>query len=146
MKTKLLSLVLVAVMCLFAFSACGDDALEKITVNVKATADGSIFVDTVVIIEFEKGYTPTALEAIRQACTELELAYTLWNNDMSLQSISGEGVGPYDSSVEGANGETMWWRCTVNGIESEDLPIGEIAINNGDTVEIFFEKFVMSDK
>lgn len=150
MKIRVLALSLMVVMCLFAFVACGDDAREKVTVNVKATADGSMFIDTVVVLEFDSkdGYVPSALDAIIQACRDLELTYTLWNNDMSLACISGEGVGPYDSNVEGENGETMWWRYTINGAEPEDdtATIGEISVKNGDTVEIFFEKFVVSDK
>ena len=102
MKTKILSLVLIAVMCMFVFVACGDDDLDKIKVNVKATADGEVFIDTVVFVEYkgDEGYIPSALDAIIQACKDLELAYTLWNEENSIESISGEGVGPYDSSVD----------------------------------------------
>ena len=138
MKTlKLLSLALIAVLCLSMLFACGgDEELAKITVNVKATVDGKAIIDTPVIIEYnaDGGYMPSALDAIKQACEELDYTYTLWGNDNSLESISGEGLG------ECAMSDTMWWRCTINGVEPEEGTAGENTINNNDTVVFSYEE------
>ena len=134
---KLLSLALIAVLCLSMLFACGgDEQLDKITVNVKATADGKTIIDTPVHLEYngEDGYMPSALDAIIQACVDLDYTYTLWGNDNSLESISGEGLGEYAMS------DTMWWRCTINGVEPEEGTAGENSVNNNDTIVFSFEK------
>lgn len=135
--TKILSLVLIAVMCMFTLVACGgEDPLEKITVNVKVTADGKSIIDDVVVIEYkgDDGYIPSALDAVIKACTDLEYSYTLWGNDNSLESISGEDIETY------AMNDTMWWRCTINGVEPELGTAGENPIKNNDTIVFSYEE------
>ena len=78
--------------------------------------------------------TDEKLSAIKQACEELDYTYTLWGNDNSLESISGEGLGEYAMS------DTMWWRCTINGVEPEEGTAGENTINNNDTVVFSYEE------
>ena len=136
-KIRLLSLALIAVLCCSMLFACGgEEELTKVTVNVKATADGKTIIDFPVIIEFNAadGYQPSALDAIIQACKDLDYTYTLWGNDNSLESISGEGIDTY------AMNDTMWWRCTINGVEPEEGTAGENPVQDNDTVVFSFEK------
>lgn len=136
-KIRILSLALLVVLCCSMLFACGgEEELSKITVNVKAMADGKAIIDTPVIIEYNAadGYQPSALDAIKQACVDLDYTYTLWSNDNSLESISGEGIDTYEMS------DTMWWRCTINGVEPEEGTAGENAVQNNDTVVFYFEK------
>ena len=137
MKTKLLSILLIVVMCLLSFAACGeDDSLTKITVNVKVTADGRDIIDDVFSIEYDPNddYVPTVLDAVIKACEECEFKYTLWSNGNSFESISGDTIDTY------ANNDTMWWRWTLNGVEPEEGTANDHAIKNNDVIVFSYEE------
>lgn len=137
-KTKILALVLAAIMLSLTLASCGGSPKVSVTCKISVMLDGEYICDHYeYTVEGTEKNPPTVLQAAREALQILEIPFEVDDLGNSFESISYDGVD-YKTGLNAAGDTIYAWIYTADGVEPETGRAGVNPVLEGQQIEFTY--------